>query len=154
MLCENKWNFKHLLWQSSAAFGLFLFLKYGIELWRRRERNKRNYSPNLVIEIYSAIYFCSIEHLVHYSRTMLCFCLVHCASGTCAGESWSSGNLHVIRKTQYYITHDLTKWSFIDTSVLEDHLSFPCSAFLLVVVVSPSSSSSSHSYLGRPFALD
>lgn len=27
-------------------------------------------------------------------------------------------------RTQHYITHNLTKWSFIDTSVLEDHLSF------------------------------
>lgn len=43
-------------------------------------------------------------------------------------------NLHVIRRTQYYITHNLSKWSFIDTSVLEDHLSFPVQLFSSALV--------------------
>lgn len=102
------------------------------------ERNKLSYSPNSVIEIYSTIYFCSTEHLSSTTpeqkhHIAFAFFVIQCALGPAIWCGRTNKNLHVIRRTQYYITHNLTKWSFIDTSVLEDHLSFPCSAFLLVV---------------------
>lgn len=106
------------------------------ELWGRKQSNKQNYAWICLWEFIQHFTSASLSILRHYSRTMALASRPLCAED---GRGWSwpeaknEKNLHIIRRTQYYITHNLAKWSFIDTSVPRRSFIFRSSAFLVCV---------------------